>query len=278
MSDGAEKAVRGLGRLNVILAGPMGCGKTTTGEALARRLGMPFLDTDRLIEAESGRSIRELFETRGEMGFRSLERAAVRKACRLRNTVVAVGGGALIDRRNLALVKHSGVTIGLIASPEVILERARGDADRPLMSGHSGEKRLPRIQELLEARRSSLEELDSVIDTSSTSVPECLETVLAVLEEKRFPPIDAVAEDIASAGVARTVRVSLAGGDKLPCPGRRGSPREVWRPLEGYGGLARHPGGPDPHHNQSPARLALRVPSRGILEDGRIPVRHSDPP
>ena len=216
MSDGAENALRGLGRPNVILAGPMGCGKTTTGEALARRLGMPFLDTDRLIEAESGKSIREIFETGGEIGFRSLERAAVRKACRLRNTVVAVGGGALLDRRNLALVKYSGVTIGLIASPEAILERTRGDGDRPLTSGDSGEKRLPQIQELLEARRSSLEGLDRVIDTSSQSVPECLETVLAVLEAKRFPLIDTMAEDVASTGVARTVRVSLARGDSYP--------------------------------------------------------------
>jgi 3-dehydroquinate synthase len=191
----------------------MGCGKTTIGEALAQRLGMPFLDTDRLIEAESGKTIREIFETKGEAGFRSLERAAVQKACRLRNTVVAVGGGALLDTRNLSLVRHSGVTIGLTASPEVILGRTRGDGHRPLVSGGSEEKGLSRIQELLEPRRSSLEGLDCVIDTSSRDVPECLRIALAVLEEKRFPATYAGAEETVSTADARTVRVDPPGSD-----------------------------------------------------------------
>ena len=198
---------------SVILAGPMGCGKTTIGEALALRLGMPFLDTDRLIEAESGKSIREIFETKGEVGFRSLERAAVRKACRLRNTVVAVGGGALLDTRNLSLVKRSGVTIGLTASPEVILERTRGDGNRPLMSGGSEEKSLSQIQGLFEPRRSSLEGLDCVIDTSSRDVPECLKIALAVLEEKRFPVTYAKSGKTVLTADARTVRVDLPGSD-----------------------------------------------------------------
>ncbi len=201
---------------SVILAGPMGCGKTTIGEALAQRLGMPFLDTDRLIEAESGKSIREIFEAKGEPGFRSLERAAVRRACRLRNTVVAVGGGALLDTRNLSLVKRSGLTIGLIASPEVILERTRDDGSRPLVSGESEGKRLASIRKLLEQRRPSLEKLDSVIDTSSLDVAGCIEVAMRALEEKRCPSTAAVAKGATVPTGVRAVRVNLPGGDSYP--------------------------------------------------------------
>ena len=213
MDESSEKSFPGSGRPNVILAGPMGCGKTTVGEALALRLGMPFLDTDRLIEADAGRSIREIFETKGEAGFRALERGAVRKACHLRNTVVAVGGGALLDKRNLTLVKRSGVTIGLCASPEVILERTRGDANRPLLSGAPEEKRLFQIRELLDKRRPSLEGLDCVIDTSSRDAPECVRIALAFLEERRFPAIYSRPEKAAASLGVRTVQVSLPGGN-----------------------------------------------------------------
>ncbi len=81
----------------VVLVGPPGSGKTTTGEALAALLGVPFHDTDAAVEAAEGRTIGDIFVVDGEPAFRELERAEVARSLAEETGVVALGGGAPVD-------------------------------------------------------------------------------------------------------------------------------------------------------------------------------------
>jgi shikimate dehydrogenase len=113
------------------LAGFSGSGKSTLAPLLATRLGATLRDTDALVEAAAKATLREILERSGEPNFRGLEREAVRRAS-CGNAVVALGGGALIDPENLALVTSTCLTIWLWAEPGIARQRA-GDGSRPLL-------------------------------------------------------------------------------------------------------------------------------------------------
>jgi shikimate kinase len=135
----------------VYLTGFMGTGKSAVGAALARRLRRPFLDLDAEIERAAGRSVAELFARRGEPAFRRLERRALRTAAARSGLVVALGGGALLDRRSLALVEKTGVLVKLSCARRELVRRLRPSrAARPLLAGGPLDAR---VRGLLAARR-----------------------------------------------------------------------------------------------------------------------------
>ncbi len=114
----------------VFLTGFMGAGKTSVGRALARRLGWRFLDLDRRIEIGEGSSIRNLFQQRGEAGFRRAESAALSALLaelkRSPAAVVALGGGALLRAGNRSrLRQHRGVLVFLEAPLSTLRARCR---------------------------------------------------------------------------------------------------------------------------------------------------------
>jgi shikimate kinase len=98
-----------------------------------------FVDLDAAIERASGNSVAELFENRGEKAFRRLESAALRKMAKKKGLVVALGGGALLDERNVLLVKKTGVLVRLTCSRRELVRRLRASrssrSSRPLLSG-----------------------------------------------------------------------------------------------------------------------------------------------
>ena len=128
---------------NLALFGMMGAGKTTVGAEVARRLGRRFADTDAEIERWSGRTIPELFAAHGEVGFRQLERRVIIELSRFHDLVLGLGGGTVLDDDNVADLLLGGVLVELRATPEVLLQRLRGEADRrPLLAGDDLEARL----------------------------------------------------------------------------------------------------------------------------------------
>ncbi len=101
----------------------MGCGKTTTGEALARRWGWSFVDLDWQVERAFGLSVRDIFAQHGEAAFRAEEARRLSEVCRQERVVVATGGGTFVAEANRALVQRSGISVFLDVPWGEILRR-----------------------------------------------------------------------------------------------------------------------------------------------------------
>ena len=117
----------------VVLCGPPGCGKTSTGAAVAELLGVDFLDTDAAIEAAQGRSISDIFLDDGEPRFRELERAEVARALSAETGVVALGGGAVMDPQTQAALAGHRVLFLDVGIADAA-KRVGFDQSRPLLS------------------------------------------------------------------------------------------------------------------------------------------------
>lgn len=126
---------------NLILCGFMGSGKSTVGRLLARRLNRPFIDLDEFIEQQTGQTVTEIFNTRGEDAFRALEREAARSLCSQSGLVLSCGGGTVLNPQTAALLKQSGTVIYLKVRPQTVLQRLKGDQTRPLLQGTEAEKK-----------------------------------------------------------------------------------------------------------------------------------------
>lgn len=156
-------------RQPVFLTGMMGAGKSTLGPLLARRWGAPFVDLDRRIERIFGAAIPALF-ARGEAHFRRCERAALRLLVAEpgfsgRTTVVAAGGGLVVDPDNRAVMRATGVVLFLdVPAPELARRLGRDSlSGRPLL-GPDADAVVARVTELLGQRRSAYEEAHGVVD------------------------------------------------------------------------------------------------------------------
>src|SRR5947199_8356079 len=131
----------------------MATGKTEVGRRLARILACPFMDIDSLVEVAAGRTVAEIFANEGEPRFRTLERAAVERACGVPEAVIATGGGTLLDPENRRRLAAAGPIVCLTARPEAILRRVGDPESRPLLAKENGASaRLARIQTLLAER------------------------------------------------------------------------------------------------------------------------------
>jgi shikimate kinase len=141
--------------MSVVLIGYRGSGKTTIGRKLADRLWQTFVDTDDLITASAGKTIKEIFEQDGEAKFRELEIAAVREACARAEHIIALGGGAVTRQENRDVLKTSGHKIVYLrCEPQVLLKRIQSDpstqSTRPHLTGLGGG--IEEIRTLLAAR------------------------------------------------------------------------------------------------------------------------------
>jgi shikimate kinase len=165
----------------VILVGPMGVGKTTVGELLARRLGTVCRDTDQDIVVSAGRPISEIFLDEGEPHFRALERDAVRTALAEHTGVLALGGGAVLAAETRALLAGAPVVFLDMDVAEAV-KRVGLDAPRPLLMLN------PRKQwrELMDERRPLYTEVArAVVSTENRTPDEVADEILDVLELKQ---------------------------------------------------------------------------------------------
>src|SRR3954469_24666546 len=139
----------------VVLVGLMGVGKSTVGRRLAKRLGLPFIDSDSAIEDAAGYTAAEVFERYGEQDFRDGERRLVARLIEGHVRVIATGGGAYIDDRTRQLLNERAITIWLDAPVEILTERtSRRDTRAQLRKGDP--KSI--LQRLAEERRPSYQE------------------------------------------------------------------------------------------------------------------------
>ncbi|MBI4963754.1 MAG: 3-dehydroquinate synthase [Desulfomonile tiedjei] len=174
---------------NIILAGFMGTGKTTIGRRLAQTLGWEFLDTDATIEEREGQNVSQIFKTRGEEHFRLSERMICREIALLRNTVVATGGGMLLDPENRRLLYSSGVVFRLSCPAPEILQRVGSSTKRPLIERDPVEQ----VSRLMQEREPVYASLPFQIDATGLNADTVSTRILRVMargtDEIRFVPV-----------------------------------------------------------------------------------------
>ena len=166
---------------NIVLTGFMGSGKSSVGKELCRILGYQMLDTDAEIEKQQGKSIAEIFESKGEQAFRNLETEYVRELSEsgMDRTVLSVGGGLPIREENREYLKEFGAVIFLKATPETVYERVKDDESRPLLKADDV---LGRIKELQDSRRDIYTEAaDIEIDTDDKSLVDVAGEIIEML-------------------------------------------------------------------------------------------------
>jgi len=148
------------------LGGFMAAGKTSVGSKLSELTGLPFLDTDDLIEAMAGMSIAEIFATCGEGHFRELERRVLDETFKLKNVIVGLGGGVLVNPENKAKIMANGTLIMLDAAVNTIIKRASNQpGKRPLL-------REDNVAELLNKRRDAYKDAHFRVSTDEILVDE----------------------------------------------------------------------------------------------------------
>ena len=166
---------------NIVLSGFMASGKTTVGALLSEITGLPFVDTDGLIEEETGSSVREIFEKDGEARFRELERLVIKRESARDGAVLAVGGGAVLDPRNVSRLKNRGVVYLLKVSGEEVASRAGTDSGRPLL-----ESDIASINALLAERDAAYREAaDVVVETTGRIADEVAGAIAADFESRQ---------------------------------------------------------------------------------------------
>lgn len=161
---------------SIILIGFMGCGKSTVGIKLSWKEKIPLIDTDKLIEHNTGMSVSDIFEKMGETAFRDLETNVLKELCKQIGTrIISTGGGTPVRPQNRELLRECGIVVYLRITPASVYERLQGDTTRPLLQC---EKPLERIQSLMESRQEAYEECAHIIvDVDNLSSDEVLEKI-----------------------------------------------------------------------------------------------------
>jgi shikimate kinase len=163
----------------LVLVGLMGVGKSTVGRRLAKRLGLPFIDSDSAIEDAAGYSPAEMFERFGEQDFRDGERRLVARLVEGEVRVIATGGGAYVDPRTRELLNERAITIWLDAPVDILADRtSRRDTRAQLRQGDPKTT----LERLSEERRPSYEQAHIHVKSGDGAHREVVEAIVEALE------------------------------------------------------------------------------------------------
>ena len=171
--------------MNIILIGYRGTGKTSVGKLLAVKLGGPFLDSDEMIRASLGKSVREIVAGEGWSSFRREEKRIIAGLSQNDGCVIALGGGAVLDEENVRNLKGKGLFIWLMAEAQIIAGRLNGDGknreQRPSLTGKDPDEE---IKFSLKERAPLYARIaDCRVETSGRSIEEVAEEVFGILGE-----------------------------------------------------------------------------------------------
>ncbi|MCZ6664843.1 MAG: shikimate kinase AroK [Gammaproteobacteria bacterium] len=164
----------------IFLVGPMGAGKTTIGNQLARSLNLDFIDLDQELERRTGASVSLIFDIEGESGFREREKKLIDELTQRDRTVLATGGGAVLAADNRQRLSRRGFVVYLKTPLETLVERTRYDTSRPLL--HNGDPAAT-LGEILQVREPLYAEVaDLVVDSGKLSVKQVLKMISEELQ------------------------------------------------------------------------------------------------
>lgn len=169
---------------SIILIGFMGAGKTTIGHALAKCLDMQFYDLDWYIEMRFHRTVAQIFEERGEEGFRELEHNMLHEVAEFENVIISCGGGTPCFFDNMEYMNSLCNTVYLKASPEVLAAHLKmGKVVRPLIAGKNEEELIDYIRETLAKREPYYMKAKHIMDINLLNSKERVEDSIALLRE-----------------------------------------------------------------------------------------------
>lgn len=140
---------------NIYLIGFMGVGKSAVAKELHKKLALPLIEMDQEIVDRQGMEIREIFAQHGETFFRDLESGLICEIAKGDGAIVSCGGGAVLRKENVDLMRQSGMVVLLTAEPETVLARVGGSTHRPLLEGKMN---VDAIRALMEQRKPAYED------------------------------------------------------------------------------------------------------------------------
>ena len=166
---------------NIILIGPMGSGKTSTGRMLAKEMGYAFADTDEEVTKRTGVSIAYIFDVEGEEGFRKRECLALKECLNDNNMVLSTGGGIVLSKENRDLLQDRGTVVYLQTSILSQVKRTASTNNRPLLQNNDPEETL---EKLMLTRAPLYEEIaDITIMTDNKSLQEMSKEIQRAINE-----------------------------------------------------------------------------------------------
>ena len=166
----------------VVMVGMMGAGKSAVGRALATRLGVPFLDSDQEIETAAAMTVSEVFERDGEAFFRNREAEVIARLLATGPCVLSTGGGAYLREENRDRIHEMGVAVWLRADLDLLWERVRHKATRPLLRTADPKRTLA---ELYAARVGTYAKAELVVDAHpGYSISDMTAQVIRVLKTR----------------------------------------------------------------------------------------------
>lgn len=163
---------------HIYLCGFMGCGKSTIGKALSKRLSMPYYDLDQLIEQKAGMPIPEIFAAYGEAHFRALESEVLVESGKSEPAVIATGGGIFTNPQNGKLIQSLGIVVFLNTPFSYCYQRIKGDASRPVAVSKSREE----LFELYQSRVSRYRAFSHLNVVCRGSIKQSVQDVLKALQ------------------------------------------------------------------------------------------------
>jgi shikimate kinase len=172
--------------MNIILMGYRCTGKTSAGRRLAERMGLSFYDTDELVERQTQRTISQIVAEQGWSSFRGAETAVIRELSGADHSVIALGGGAVLDVRNVESLKRNGFFVWLCAALETIAARMEkdtaGGAERPSLTDETS---VSEMNVILAKREPLYRRLaDLIVDTTRIETDRVVEAILKGLREQ----------------------------------------------------------------------------------------------
>ena len=167
---------------NLVLTGMMGVGKSTVGRKLAKKLKLKFADIDQIIESKEKTTINAIFKNKGEDYFRKIETKVTLEELKKINLVIALGGGAFINKKIRQEVKDSSVSFWLDASLKSLLPRLKNLKKRPLLNKDNLEKKMNKIYS---ERKKIYDKSNFKIKCDSMKIDEIVNKVIKLYENSR---------------------------------------------------------------------------------------------
>ena len=165
----------------IVLIGFMGAGKSSVGRCLQSRTGLARSDVDEIISTRFQLSIPQIFSTYGEERFRDAETEALRELSPNPSSIVVTGGGIVLRRENIDLLKRLGTVVWLDAREEILFERATRKGDRPLLQT---DKPRTKFSELLRIRAPLYANAAEIrINTSGLTHEEVASAILSKIDD-----------------------------------------------------------------------------------------------